>query len=377
MIIDKEKLIQLLVDKTGFEEAEVEAQLLELIKRVNQAAEEGKTFEIEGFGTFGMEDGVLQFTPSDTLETEINNKYAGMKPIELIGAFKEPAAEMPDVVDEAEDPEEGSWTFDEKAADEEEDRPVEEPAPVTAESDEEKIIALSDLLNDEVEKVLETTKEEKEKQSSEKEPDKVSKESVEKTEQEKQKEVSPVGKQEKEKDKIGRFLVAAVIVIALGVTGFLVYDMGFDEGNSGFSSSFMSADNQPVEQAQTSSPGTTEEENAITSAGDPEPEQEEEVATTEETSEQSPYGLRGQVNRDINNGYTIVVHSLRSMDKAEENRQDLEAQGFRALISKASVGGTMYYRVGIGQFPTVEAAQDAIDEIPEQYTNRNFIKRIQ
>ncbi len=373
MIIDKENLIQLLVDKTGFEEAEVEAQLLELIKRVNQAAEEGKTFEIEGFGTFGIEDGVLQFTPSDILETEINNKYAGMKPIELIGAFKEPAAEMPDVVDETEEMEEDSWTFDEKAAEKEEDEPVEEPAPVTDESDEEKIIALSDLLNEEVEKVLEPRRQE---ETEKKSPEKVSKETGETTEQEKQKDVSPVGKQEKEKDKIGRFLVAAVIVIALGVTGFLVYDMGF-EGSSGFSSSFMSSDNQPVEQTQTSSPGAMEEENAISTAGDSEPEQEEEVVTTEETSEQSPYGLRGQINRDINNGYTIVVHSLRSMDKAEANRQALEAEGFRALINEANVGGTMYYRVGIGQFPTVKAAQDAVDEIPERFTNRNFIKRIQ
>ncbi len=105
MIIDKEQLISLLIDKTGLDATEVEDQLTELINRIQQAAQEDKSFEIEGFGTFNMEEGTLQFEPSDTLETEINNKYAGMKPIELIGAFKEPEG---DEVPEITEPDEGA-----------------------------------------------------------------------------------------------------------------------------------------------------------------------------------------------------------------------------------------------------------------------------
>lgn len=377
MIIDKKKLIQLLVDKTGFEEEEVEAQLLELIKRVTKATEEGKTFDIEGFGTFSMEEGELQFAASKTLETEINNKYAGMKPIELIGAFKEPAEdELPDVSGTREGMDEDNWTFDEQAADqdrEEEETPVEEPTPITDESDEEKIIALTDLLDEEVGKALEDT-EGKEKQRESRQEPAVSQEgSKEATKQERQKDLPKADTKKEDKDVLGRFLVAAVIIIAVGITGFLIYDMGI-VGSNGVSSSSASPE-QPVEQEQTSSAGLAGEKDNIPSGNNSEPEQEGEVVKQEE--QQTPYGLRGQVNGEISNGYTIVVHSLRNLNKAEENMEALEKEGFRALINKANVSGTMYYRVGIGQFPTVEAAQDAIDQIPEQYGNNYFIKRIQ
>ncbi|MDX1617791.1 MAG: SPOR domain-containing protein [Balneolaceae bacterium] len=87
MTIDREQLIQLLVSKTGFEREKVETQLSELINRIQKAAREGKSFEIEGFGTFSLDEDELKFEPADELETEVNHKYAGMEPIELIGAY--------------------------------------------------------------------------------------------------------------------------------------------------------------------------------------------------------------------------------------------------------------------------------------------------
>jgi hypothetical protein len=64
------------------------------------------------------------------------------------------------------------------------------------------------------------------------------------------------------------------------------------------------------------------------------------------------------------------------MQKAENNRKILEDAGYRSLISKAEVGGTTYYRVGIGQFQTVNDARQATNELPKRYRENNFIKRI-
>jgi len=86
--------------------------------------------------------------------------------------------------------------------------------------------------------------------------------------------------------------------------------------------------------------------------------------------------LRGTLNNNIESGYTIVVHSLRVEQKAENRRQNLQQAGFRALVNQAMVEGTTYYRVGIGQFETVESAQQAISDIPQEFQDNNFIKRI-
>ncbi|TVR32342.1 MAG: hypothetical protein EA390_05305 [Balneolaceae bacterium] len=84
MKINKDKLIELLVDKTNMEKVEVEEQLQQLIQRIIDAAERGKALEIKEFGLFYFdENGDLTFDPSKELSTEINFKYAGMEPVEL------------------------------------------------------------------------------------------------------------------------------------------------------------------------------------------------------------------------------------------------------------------------------------------------------
>lgn len=84
MKIDKKKLVELLVNKTGMEATEIEDQLEQLTRRIIDAAERGKALEIKEFGLFYFdEDGDLKFDPSKELSTEINFKYAGMEPVEL------------------------------------------------------------------------------------------------------------------------------------------------------------------------------------------------------------------------------------------------------------------------------------------------------
>ena len=62
MKIDKNKLIDLLVEKTEMGREEVEDQLDQLIERILDAAKRGKALEIKEFGVFYFdEEGELSF----------------------------------------------------------------------------------------------------------------------------------------------------------------------------------------------------------------------------------------------------------------------------------------------------------------------------
>ncbi|PAU95303.1 hypothetical protein CK503_03670 [Aliifodinibius salipaludis] len=402
MTIDKEQLISLLEEKTGLEREQVEAQLSELINRIQKAAEDGKTFEVEGFGTFSMEEGRLQFEPGDTLETEINNKYAGMKPIELIGAFKEPESdeEVPDVdmteagssgVDTEHD-----WAFDSGATESEKDEDQEsetvesEPELDDKTTDDQEITDSEGIIEQdqqEAEEVFNTVFGKAGESSSVSESLETEKEEVEAQKDEADEndsEEEVVGEQnEKPRDTIGTVIVAVVVVLVVGIGGWLMYDFGFSGTGS---SEIATTSPQPTETVDPvkNSDNTESEEQSDEDEEAVEPEQPSAVSTGEEGTgtetapqQQDRYGLMGEPNQAIANGYTIVVHSLRDQQQAEQNRQQLQGAGYRALISQAQVEGTTYYRVGIGQFETVGDAQQATGDIPEQYRDNNFIKRIQ
>lgn len=379
MIIDKEQLISLLKEKTGLERERVEEQLAELVKRIQKATEKDKTFEIEGFGTFSMEEGDLRFEPSDTLETEINNKYAGMKPIELIGAFKEPEGdEVPDIDENMDDEIDKVWAFDKEADDEEVapeesvdeegiDQSEEQKEATTAEDEPEPSFEMFDRIGSQT---TSSGEPEEETAITEEEP------------------VETVAEGEEDNDTLGKLLVAAVIVIAVGLSGWVVYDTGLLSDKSTTDSGQQAAQ-LSTQQNINSQEGTVPSQESTSQGSETnntsEPEQElavgkqEEAQSNEESEEETTFGLKGEINESISNGYTIVVHSLRNMEVAEDRKKDLQEAGYRALISKAEVQGTMYFRVGLGQFPTVEAAQQAVSGIPETYqSNQNhFIKRIQ
>ncbi|WP_138431203.1 SPOR domain-containing protein [Fodinibius saliphilus] len=360
MIIDKAQLIELLVEKTGLAQDQVEGQLSQLIERIQEAAEEGKAFEIENFGTFGMEDGVLQFTPADRLETEINNKYAGMKPIELIGAFKEPEeGEIPDISEMAPEQSEKAWSFDKDNAEEEKQQKetVREPEETEIEEVPEQKPAMEEA-QEEFEELV---------NAGEKESQKSSQGSEKKTEEK-------IVEEKKEKDPIGRLLVAAVVILVVGIGSVLMYDMGiFQElgRNNTRSHSEISDNTLPAEKTKVEQPVISSE-----------PENKDLVSNDEAAGEapqdtQQGYGLKGNFNPSVDNGYMIVVHSLQNKQQAEANKQQLVEKGYRTSINEANVKGTLYYRVGIGQFESIENARKAIERIPEPYRSNNFIKRIQ
>ncbi len=99
----------------------------------------------------------------------------------------------------------------------------------------------------------------------------------------------------------------------------------------------------------------------------------------EELQEDSPvYGLRGTINETISDGYTIIVHSLRDEDNARQAMQRLREEGYRAMVYSRELPETGFvWRVGIGQFETLENARNVADNLPDPLNENNFIQRIQ
>lgn len=376
MTIDKEKLISLLVDKTGLEEEQVEDQLSELISRIQQAAESGKSFEIEGFGTFRMDNDTLHFEPSDRLETEINNRYAGMKPIELIGAFKEPDAdEIPDAPETAEN-DDDIWGLQKEKEIAEPEPPATEKTPDPAATEEAPVPPAD-------------SKGIPGMPAEEKTPAEEVVTAKKTTETGKKKTKKPAAKK-KEEDPIGRFLVAAVVVLAVGVGGWFVYDLGFRNETDTVADTRTSSPTLTLQQEPSS--GSTEreedEQESVSSeeedsesreelnSGNEVPNNPENQGTEEDDDGNSPYGLYGTADDNITDGYTIVVHSLRSRQQADAMQSKLNREGYRIVVSEATINGEIYYRVGVGQFESVARAQQAVAELPDNYKDNHFIRRI-
>lgn len=379
MTINKEKLISLLVDKTEQDREQIEQQLSELINRIQKAAEAGKSFEIEGFGTFTMQEGILHFEPSGTLETEINNRYAGMKPIELIGAFKEPGGgEIPDVSAGTEE-DDDVWGIKNEAdpdvsaseeAEEDEDEEVYEDPAIEEKAEEEKP-APEDIIKRAEELAGKKTVAE------EKEPG-PSAQPVEMR-------TSASAGDIEEEDPIGRFLVAAVVVLTIGIAGWFTYDMAFLGGSSSATANEASSTPPAAQQQQSSAVETGAGENGE----NPSPPQEEELMTSdevinnadegqgqEEVGDGSPYGLYGTTDANVTGGYTIVVHSLRRQQQAALIRDRLNEEGYRTVLSEATINGETYFRVGLGRFESVADAQEAVAQLPDIYKDNHFIRRI-
>src|SRR5699024_378081 len=90
--------------------------------------------------------------------------------------------------------------------------------------------------------------------------------------------------------------------------------------------------------------------------------------------ENKPYGLYGEPNTDLPGGYyTIVIHSLRTRELAEELAQKVDGPDFRINIKQVTVDSKTYFRVSVGQFKTNAAARRAISKLPEPLKSNNFI----
>lgn len=91
----------------------------------------------------------------------------------------------------------------------------------------------------------------------------------------------------------------------------------------------------------------------------------------------SSYGLMGYEEVTMIGAYTIVLHSLQSFERALEEMETFREEGFKTTLWEYQFSdGSTTWRVGVGQFETINDALSAIEELPEPYRNRNFITRI-
>lgn len=368
MTIDKEKLVELLVEKTGMDRADIDAQLNELTERIKKAAARGKALEIKGFGLFYFdEDGDLKFDPSNQLDTEINQKYTGMESVELKPPRDSsktepdearPGEEEPDEEHEKEKVEDDVFGIGKTLSGEEEGE--------TGDAEESKADPFEKLFK-------------KSSDAEQQEEGKIRKSGTKPSGKEPVKEKAGT----KTSEKQSRDPMVMIILIVLAIVGVAIGYLLLNNYFQAPEQQETSEQSMPVESPP------TEAEQDITEPEEPEPM--EQVQATElpeetesapedtesETENQNGYGLYGDFDAEYANGYTIVVHSLRGQQHAENTADGLKEEGYRISVTESTVDGRTVFRVGVGQFPNVEDALQAADELPQPYKNRNFIKRIQ
>lgn len=343
MKINKEKLIQLIAEKTELDNEEISGQLEKLIQRIVEAAQRGKALEIKEFGLFYFDDnGDLKFEPSLEFSTEINYKYAGMEPLEL-----KPARDTISPEEPAEEP-------DKPTVDEEE--PVNDFAPQTSDLDNDPFAGLlgDDRFSDEDENEEETV--------SEPVPLKTGKKKTSKKQ-------SPGYKRTQKKNPIMAIIIT-ILAFVLLAAGYFIFIEFFKSSPPQASIATTAA--EPKGDMQAEELERVEPEKII-EVSETEPEPAEPPAETKPA-----YGLTGEISDKGNDGYSIVVYSFNREYQAREAAFELNREGdYRVLVTPRTIRGNRVWRVSLGQFPDIEQAQQKAKTLPEPHNSENFIQRIQ
>ena len=341
MKIDKKKLIELLIDKTGMDRKEVEAQMDQLIDRILDASERGKALEINEFGLFYFDqNNELKFEPSEELSTEISFKYAGMKPVEL--KPKRNTGIPPELGDS-------------------------EPSDSKKESQNE----------NEIVQQQKSSHQEKTKTTAVPTPKKpaLTKSKAGATYR------KPVTRK---KDR--SFVWATLAFLLVLVIGAAVYYFMQSQETEQFTDTQQQASEQQFQEADPLPELSISEdaivsddlssENPVSNDAITEQRESDEVQLSQEP-ELPLYGLTGGWNSSINNLYSIVVHSFYTESRANEVASGLENDGYRTIVSDRVVNDREVWRVSIGQYQTIDEAQNGAATLPEPYNTGTFIQRIQ
>ncbi len=345
-MIDEKRLANLVSDKSGMSREQVEEQLNKLAKNVQKASETGETFKIQGFGTFKKEKETTLFEPDEILQTEVNQKYAGMKPIELMGSFKETGTGIPAEVAAV------SGALEHQTLP---DLTPEEPVepPVEANDTETEIKAKVENAEEVEERQAVPSRQKEEGKADETTAD-------------------------DETGLAGIIIVAAAIIIAILLAGWLFYTLGVFGKDKAVSDSPVATsalpDNithingQQNRALNPTSPGLAKVSILANEAN-------KSNSNFNDINESvSIYGLKGTINPEATDGYTIIVHSLRRKEHAFETLASLKEQGYRSLMLQSNVSGVAQWRLGIGQFKTIADAQKTAKTLPEPFRSNHFIK---
>ncbi len=102
---------------------------------------------------------------------------------------------------------------------------------------------------------------------------------------------------------------------------------------------------------------------------------EKQTGTPSETETPEKYGLHGSWNSG-GKSYTLIIYSFTNRSKAADIAKKLEQKDYRTTIHSAIVDGNRYYRVAVGQFESIDAAQAASAKLDEPYSKDYFIRYI-
>ncbi|MDG5766962.1 SPOR domain-containing protein [Balneolales bacterium ANBcel1] len=374
MKLSHDDLIALLAESLQVKTPDAEEILDSWVKKIHAAVAEKGSYRAAGFGTFRRQDGALVFEPETELAIEINYKYAGMEPIEILSAparkssgIKSPDTEEQPVAPEAADADKDLEPVDDHAADEpaKEDKLLsgdteaeatskqEEKAeePETTDPPESVEEEPSAGLKDDVSKTDDAAKQEQKESDP---PPAHKKEAAAGTGRMKKKHAPKRRKRRESESKLWLIPIAAAVIVAI------LFVLHFDG---------LRLDRQHhAEQPPAEDPSATVTEREATAP----PEH-----VIEPSPEPSPYGLMGSGTEIQTGSYTIVLHSLSSETRANYEKERFAEQGYLAVLYRAgTTDGRTTWRVGVGQFATVSDAEDAISELPRPYRDNNFIARI-
>lgn len=393
MILSHDKLVEKLAELLGREEEWVAAELYKMIEEIKEATANGAEYKIEKFGTFCVRDEKLVFTADDTFALEINYKYAGMLPVAADSSnekvdhdvsHNEIDSESPSD-EESEKKDDGSTK--EKVLPFQNDSPLDKllRKPVKSDPESEGKIDVS--------KGPHQTKEAVQKSKS----SGIQKETVRKKGLKKKKISANKKAPGKKKVMNGTIISVGIIVMiclfAAGVATLIetnapIFEKAYRKEHAmppnptspGGTSHINAGQNTPAKQnqKQTSPQSVSQSNNSnLTNNTRKNSDVKQTKKILSELSASNLYGLKGKIKPTVHNFFTIVVYSLINQDQADSQRSKLDKRGFRTVVTKADVNGTIVWRVGLGQFPSVNDAENAAGKLPAPFNTKHFIKRIQ
>lgn len=433
MTIKDQHIVDLLQEHSDLSRDDIERNLSDLKDRIAHM-EVDERMELPPLGEFIKTGESLRFVPSVELAAEINFKYAGMQPLEIVEANKkrphsaatgqaspieEHSADAKNSVDDHEEitadqpdqpkqpPEEPQKGDAERELDEQQGQDQTKKKAEPAEKNVQKEESPErDKRAGEPEKEKEEEPSLAGKQASPSQREKNNRIEKADTQETKEHEKKPSGTQRRrkvftaqdksQKESIFSLLNTIIAIIIIGGIVFLVYKFdNIKERRRANMANQEQTKEQPTSKSEQANPPTdntgtgnendaTGDDNDQTSAaktnsnGDASKPSDSINNADTPDDVNSPYGLYGRSDKDLaaKKGYTIVVHSLKNK-AAALNRYSVLNETYRAfLLPYTLANGDTSWRVGIGRFQSVKAALSAVDSLKEPYQNNNFIKRI-
>ncbi|MEX0685416.1 MAG: SPOR domain-containing protein [Balneolales bacterium] len=347
---------------------------------------------IDGLGTFVLDKGTLSLKPDETLALEVNFKYAGMDAIEIMPAYvrkiqheKKSDTDLDINKDTPLTPLQISKEEESESQDSVSDKlqdvtPI-KPEPQKEKDTEENSASLEDPFN--LEEPIEG-KSNTEVANAKKEPVNLNKRS----EKEKKQPVFQADlEKEQSKPSSNKLLYALAAMAAVMLVTMYIYQSGYmipfdlpGNNTTNITHQNIQSDTQLPASRHELRQGNEPKENI----SDTENKDQASVssatikASLEIADPDKPeFGIRGEMAELAGRTFTIVVHSLPNYRMGSRERDKIRENGYRATLYSVTLdNGDETWRVGIGQFETIEDATEAIQKLDEPYKSSNFVARI-